>query len=535
MIDASSEARLPEGLMDAAAFRAVARTERVNLVETHISWVFLLDRDVFKIKKPVALGFLDFRTIEDRKRACEAEVRLNARLAPDVYRGIVPVVRVSGGLAAGGAGELLDWAVHMARLSDDDRADHMLAAGSLDGAFLDRVALHIVAFHQRAAASEDIGRYGDPAVISRNIEENFEQVGDALARWLSPAEAREIVAYQLDFLRSCRDRLERRIAAGRVRDGHGDLRLEHVYRSPNDEIVILDCIEFNDRFRYADVCADIAFLAMDLAANGRADLAERLLAAYARESQDYDLYGVVDFYESYRAFVRGKIASMLTGDSGQNDSARAYAETQARRFFRLAVSFHRPSLMKPFLVAVGGVIASGKSSVAERLGETLSAPVIDADRTRKAMANISALERRADPPFHGTYDPAFSERVYAELFRRASIVLASGRPVVLDASFRTAALRDAARRLATEHGVPFRFVECRAPRDVCLARLAVREQGPSVSDGRRAIFDEFVARYEPVTATGADERVIVDTTKPMGENLRWLRTQLPAWPQGLLG
>ncbi|HEU5479337.1 MAG TPA: AAA family ATPase, partial [Candidatus Tumulicola sp.] len=429
----------------------------------------------------------------------------------------------------------VDWAVHMERLSDDDRADHLLGAGAVDEAFVDRIAARIAEFHRTAATSYEIRRYGDAAVVARNVAENFEQVGDGLERSLSAAEAREVIDYQVAFLREHRARFDARIAADRIRDGHGDLRLEHVYRRGGEGIVVLDCIEFNDRFRYADVCADIAFLGMDFAANGRADLAERLLATYARESQDYDLYGVVDFYESYRAFVRGKIASMLARDPGLNDTARTYAETQARRFFRLALSFHRFSLLGPMLVTVGGVIASGKSSLADRLGAMLSAPVIDADRTRKTMAGIGLVERNEDPAFQGAYDPAFSERVYSELFRRASVVLASGRPVVLDASFRTASLREAARQVAATHGVPFRFVECRAPREICLARLASREQGPSVSDGRRAIFDDFVAHYEPVSEMRPAQHAVVDTTKPLDENLGWLRDLLLAWPRGLPG
>jgi predicted kinase len=187
------------------------------------------------------------------------------------------------------------------------------------------------------------------------------------------------------------------------------------------------------------------------------------------------------------------------------------------------------------LVAIGGVIASGKSSVAARLGLAMSAPILEADRTRKRMVGVQPLQRLEEPAWSGPYDPAFSAKVYGELFRRASVVLSSGRGVVLDASFRSNELRRAARDLAAAHGVPFRFVECRAPRDVCLARLAVRERQGSISDGRRAIFDDFCARYEPVAGLAPTEHIAIDTTRSLEENLDELRQRIETLPPGLTG
>ena len=274
---------------------------------------------------------------------------------------------------------------------------------------------------------------------------------------------------------------------------------------------------------------------MDLAAHGRVDLAERLLATYAREADDYDLYSVVDFYESYRAFVRGKVASMLANDEGADPTTRGRAALDARRYFLLALSSDRQALLRPAVVAVGGVIASGKSAIANRLSAELSAPVIETDRTRKSVLGVNALRPLHEPAWSGPYSPAFSDRVYDELFRRAGVVLASGRPVVLDASFRSAPLRRMARDLAKAHGVPFRFIECRATPEVCRERLAERARQRTVSDGRLAIFDEFCARYEPVVELGADEHLVLDTTKPIEASLETLRQSLETWPRGLVG
>jgi uncharacterized protein len=528
--------KLKDDLLRPDAFTGVVRTKYVSLVETHISWVFLLDRDVFKVKKPIDLGFLNFSSRDQRLHACEEEVRLNARLAPGVYRGVVPITRDrSGHCVVGGAGRVVDWAVHMERLSDEGRADNLLAEGALSHDRIDAIAARIAEFHDIARGDDKVSRYGRPSAVEKNIRENFDQTRYALSQHLTPAEAEEIVRWQTGFVHDEQERFKLRIAQGRVRDGHGDLRLEHVYVGPHGEIRVLDCIEFNERFRYADVCADIAFLSMDLAAHGRVDLAERLLASYAREADDFDLYSVVDFYESYRAFVRAKVSSMLASDEGAGAVARWRAAEKARRYFLLALSSNRRSLLRPALLAVGGVIASGKSAIADRLSVELMAPVVDADRTRKAMMEVDALHRLDVPAWTGAYDPAVSDRVYDELFRRAGVVLGSGRPVIIDASFRSASLRRAAHDLAKAHGVPFRFVECRAPHEVCRERLVARARQRTVSDGRLAIFDDFCARYEPVGELPPDEHLVLDTTRPIEESVETLRRSLETWPQGLVG
>ncbi len=317
------------------------RPRSVEVRETHISCVFLGDEQVFKIKKPVDLGFLDFRTIEARKRACDAEVTLNRRLAPDVYLGVVPVVRGRDGtFAFGGEGALVDWAVHMRRMPDTLRADVRLSEGRLDAASLDALARRLADFHREAPSSDEIGEYGLPAAIRTNVTENFAQARASIGEHLTPREAAEIEASQLEFLRRNEGLFEARVAAGRVRDGHGDLRLEHVYVGLDGALTVLDCIEFNERFRFADVCADVAFLAMDLAWHGRADLAERFLASYARASGDYDLYALVDFYESYRAYVRGKVS---TPPRSTATSTRQLGRELASRRAASSSSRSRPS------------------------------------------------------------------------------------------------------------------------------------------------------------------------------------------------
>lgn len=503
-----------------------------DMVETHASWVLLRDDAVWKLKKPVDLGFLDFTTPERRKAACDAEIALNRRLAPAVYRGVVPItVDAAGHHAFGGTGRVVDYAVKMARLADAQRADLLLERGELGRAHIETLARTLAEFHERMETNERIASFGSPDRILANVRENFSQTQSTLHCYLLPEQARELEAHQVGFVEQHRELFVGRMIAGRVRDGHGDLRLEHVYLQP--EPVIIDCIEFNERFRYGDVCSDIAFLSMDLARAGRVDLSERLLADYATAADDFDLYRLVDFYEGYRAFVRGKVASFLAEDSAAPAATRERARQLARRHYLLALATCRKTMTRPLLLAVGGIIGSGKSTVASGLGDALTAPIVATDHTRKHWLGVSPTTSLRESEWPGAYSPQMSERIYGEVLRRAAGVLDSGRPVIIDGSFRSREQRGRARLLARELRVPFLFVECRASSEDCRARLRRREEQAHVSDARIDLLDEFARRFEPVEELGPQEHIVVDTSRSsVAETLREVAERLPAWPAG---
>lgn len=514
-----------------------ARSPSIELRETHISAVYLVGDDVFKVKKPVDFGFLDFSTTDKRRAACEAEIELNRRLSPDVYLGVVPITRGPDGRhRVGGEGEVIDHAVHMRRMPDEQRADLLIARGALGRDEIDRIATTIARFHAACRSDAETAKYGAAESIAVNVLENFVQTRGVLDHYLSRADAEEIERTQLGALREKASTLEARVAKGAVRDGHGDLRLEHCYLRPDGSVTLLDCIEFNDRFRYGDVASDLAFLTMDLAHQRRVDLAEHLLAAYARESNDFDLYAIVDFYESYRAYVRAKIATFLAENPDAPADLRAAAAAEARRYFLLALAAERTSALRPMVIAVGGILAAGKSTLSSWLSAEIGAPIVEADRTRKHMIGVAPTTHVNDGAWSGAYDKGFTDKVYAELLRRASVVLDSGRPVILDASFRSPKMRLSAQSLARAHDVPFCFVECRAPNDVCKARLVARQaRADSVSDGRIAIFDDFVKEWQPVTELPAAEHLIIDTSAAEAETRRAVCDRVVTWPQGLDG
>jgi aminoglycoside phosphotransferase family enzyme/predicted kinase len=498
----------------------------MELRETHISQVFLGAESVFKVKKPVALGFVDFSTLELRKHFCEQEVTLNRRLAPSVYRGVVPIaIDASGKHRIRAAGLPVEWAVEMRRLRDGDAADRRLQEGRLGRAELAGLAEQLARFHASARCDETTAHYGSTALIEANVRENFDQTRESAARFLGVSELAAVERWQFGFLREHAARFEARVRDGRIRDGHGDLRLEHCYLDGDGGTEIIDCIEFNERFRYGDVCADVAFLAMDLDWHERHDLSEGFLADYARAADDYDLYGVVDFYQSYRAYVRGKVSSMLEADASTGFRVHERAAAEARKYYALAAACTREPLSRPALYAVGGVIASGKSTLATQLAAAVNAPVIESDRTRKHLAGVDPLTPLSDAAFTRHYDERMTASVYAELLRRAETVLRSGRPVILDASFRDREQRAAVLDLARRCDVRFLFIECVVPPEVSRARLAARARGPSVSDGRIEVFEAFISSFQPVDELPEGKHVVVDTSRPLHET----RARIAEW------
>jgi aminoglycoside phosphotransferase family enzyme/predicted kinase len=470
----------------------------VELRATHASWVFIAGADVWKVKRPVDLGFLDFSTLEARRRCCEDEVRLNRRLAPDVYLGVEPLRRDARGLLVLGgegdaAGVIVDWAVHMRRLPDEASAAARLARGALGGDELAALAARIADFHR--AARETPAR-GAPVTLRANVAANLAetegQVGDLVDR----ATFDDARAFQTRWLAENAALVQRRAAEGHSRDGHGDLRLEHVYflgDGPDAPLAVIDCVEFDERYRAGDVAADVAFLAMELELAGRADLAAGFLARYAEASGDFELYRVVDFYLSYRAWVRGKVAALVARDEGAPPELRRRKRAEARRDFALARSYAGPALDPPFVVLVGGLPGTGKSTLAEALGRALAAPVVSSDRTRKALAGL-APTARGGPDL---YTDEGRARAYAEVLRRAEGVVASGRSVILDATFSAETRRREARALAATHGARCVIVEVACDAPTLRERLARRRAGGTVSDATDAELDPLARRYEP--------------------------------------
>ncbi|MBR9980388.1 MAG: hypothetical protein KFF50_05110, partial [Desulfatitalea sp.] len=342
--------------------------DRIEIRETHISLVALAGDFVYKIKKPLDLGFLDFTALDRRKFYCRQEVALNRRLSRDVYLDVVAITR-DDAYSLEGAGQVVEYAVKMRRLPDEAVMGRMLADGRLEKAAVAALAGHLARFYTDARQDEETAAIGAWETVRGNCEENFSQIEPHAGTAIDRRTFDIIRAATRAFLHRRKALFERRIADGCIRDGHGDLRTDHVYFT-RDTIQVIDCIEFNERFRFGDVAADLAFLAMDLDFIGFPAIADAFLAAYVTASGDNDLYTLIDFYKCYRAMVRLKVNCLRLGQVDAEQ--RPPLEREIRRHQQLAYGYAL-RYSRPVLWVVCGMPATGKSTVAKALARHLDA------------------------------------------------------------------------------------------------------------------------------------------------------------------
>jgi aminoglycoside phosphotransferase family enzyme len=329
---------LPEmvqALLDPKAYPET--TNRVELRQTQMSFVFLTDDHVYKVKKPVNLGYLDYTTLDKRQFYCHQEVELNRRLCPDVYLGVVEITKGGGKYLFTGQGEIIEYAVKMRRLPQQAMMDVLLVQNRVSPPMVISVAQKLAEFHQKAETSADISTFGNLDTITINTEENFTQTEKYIGITISRQQYQHIKDETDSFVSQNASLFHKRIAEGRVRDCHGDLHAAHICFT--NGICIYDCIEFNDRFRYCDVASEVAFLAMDLDNYGRADLSQSFVSAYVDRSQDNELLRLLNFYKCYRAYVRGKVESFQLDDPHISGEDKARIKTRAQRYFELADSY----------------------------------------------------------------------------------------------------------------------------------------------------------------------------------------------------
>jgi hypothetical protein len=499
--------KLLERLADPATYPAPPA--RVGVRQTHISAVFLAGTVVYKVKKPVSLGFLDFSTLDRRRHFCEEEVRLNRRLAPDVYLGVVPVTVEGGRVRVEEPGEPVEWAVKMVRLPDGASLLDRVRRGEVGVADMARLARFLAAFHRAAASGPEVAAGGRFEVVAGNTRKNYTQAEAHVGVTVSRAvfdRLRSLTDAHLDRLRP---RIGGRAARGVPHDTHGDLHLDHVYFRPGGEPFAIDCIEFNERFRYADPAADLAFLLMDLRFHHRPDLAADLEREYVRASGGEELAGLLPFYVAYRAAVRGKVEGMKQAEIEVPQSSRAAAAERAKGHWLLALGVLDEPARRPGLVLVGGLSGTGKTHLAKRVAAEAGFEFLRSDVVRKELAGLAEADRGGDD----LYTPTHTARTYAECLRRADVLLFEGKRVILDATFRAAVHRREAVELARRRRVPVLGVICGASEETVRGRLAARSG--DVSDATWDVYRRQQGEWE----SAADEADILTVPTDRGDPL----------------
>lgn len=501
----------------------------MTVIQTHASFVLLAGPRVYKLKKAHDFGFFDYSTPALRRHFCIQEVVLNSRLAPQVYQGIAPVLAGPKNILHFGPtlspdqlpepgasfenGQVVDYAVVMQRLPEEATLAAQVKAGTATPELVAAVAEPLARFHASSSTTKYSAKFGSLRVIRHNWEENFRQIRPFIGRSLDRTTFERILSYIGEFLTGYAALFNTRIHEGYIRDCHGDLRLQHVYTlaQPSEAapaIVMVDCIEFNDRFRYSDVAAEVAFLVMELDAAGRSALARAFVEAYVHLTNDQALYELLPFYACYRACVRGKVLSFQLDQPEVPAEQREVARQEAEHLFNLAAEY-ASGPTRPTLLLIGGLMGTGKSTLAHQLHDELGWPLISSDTTRKRLADVQADQPRMEAFGEGLYAPAQKARVYQEMLNQAVEQLTAGRSVILDATFAQRAYRHAAAQEASLHGANLVFLECHAPREVTLQRLAARwqarlDQQPGISsadsDARPELYDAQAEAWQPFYA-----------------------------------
>src|SRR5215510_10695625 len=402
--------RLIQALTDRAVYEHP--TTEITVLQTHISWIVLTGPYAYKIKKPVNLGFVDFSTLAKRHFFCQEELRLNRRLAPQLYLDVVAISGSPERPRLHGQGTAIEYAVKMVQFAQETLLSHLIEAGQLQVAHIDSLAYAVSAFHASITTADSTSHFGTPEGVYQPVQENFQHLFDAIDDPLRQAHARELEAWcQRTFVARRSDFIARK-RDGFVRECHGDMHLGNMILR-DDAVVIFDCIEFNDTFRWIDVASDVAVLVMDLEDRGRPDLAHRFLNGYLEATGDYGLLVLLPFYLIYRAIVRAKVAGIRLGQSDLSQEEVQHVREAFGSYLDLAERYTRPS--RPQLWITHGLSGSGKTFATQQLIEATGAIRLRSDIERKRLFGLAPLERSTGRSDLNLYAPDATQRTYAHL------------------------------------------------------------------------------------------------------------------------
>lgn len=512
--DQDAQAVLVRSLMEAASWPHPVR--RVRALETHISHVLLAGQFAYKIKKPLSLGFLDFGTLEKRRHYCEEELRLNRRLAPDLYLEVVPITGTPEAPRPGGDGEAIEYAVKMRQFPQSALLDRLLARRKLSPEQIDALADQVAAFHGGADTIRPGDHYGSPETVWSFMAQNFTQLRNSLPADSCGPRLDSLEAWSRGQWNRHQEFFRTRQREKRVRECHGDLHLGNVALIRGKPL-IFDCIEFNPSLCWIDVINDAAFMTMDLEERGRPDFGHRFLNRYLEISGDYGGLPLLPFYQVYRALVRAKVASIRA--SQEDPRARRREMATCEKYLDYAERVARPR--EPRLILLHGLSGSGKSWVAQILLEDTGAIRLRSDVERKRLHGLAPLARSGSSMTAGIYGEEQTLATYRRLADLAGQVLAAGYPVIVDAASLKAWQRELFRQLARERRIPFLLLDCRACENTLRQRL--RSRSADASEADVAVLEHQILSQDPLGPEEQEESLHIDTDSASREEIMHLR------------
>ncbi|TBW49672.1 hypothetical protein EZI54_19315 [Marinobacter halodurans] len=480
--------------------------DEFKVLETHISWVILTGPYAYKIKKPMDFGFLDFSSLDRRRHFCEEEIRLNRRLAPDLYEAVVPITGSADDPALGGDGEPFEYAIRMRQFDQANLLDAIQEKGNLTSDAMKDLARQVAEFHRELPRVPDDKPLGTPEAVYAAMQENFDQVRPLLDDPELLKQVDELEAWTRTTFNRLEDRIAQRRADGYVRECHGDLHLSNI-TFYEGEVTVFDCIEFNEPFRWIDVINDIAFLLMDLESRGENRLAMDVLNTYLEYSGDFDALPLLPLYKAYRAMVRAKIALLTRGNDGLSEAQKAGLLDTFRTYAQLADSYG--ACPNPYLLATTGLSGSGKTVVSGALARELGLVRLRSDVERKRLHGLDPLARSGSGVGTDIYSAESTRKTYDRLAALAHELLLSGCPVIVDAACLKHAERARFNELAAELGMPFALIDCQAPE--ALRRKWIRARSNDASEATEALLDEQMSWLEPLAEDEKGHTVHVHT------------------------
>lgn len=485
-------------------------TEPIQLLQTHVSYVFLTGDYAYKVKKPVNFGFLDFSTLERRQHFCLEELGMNQPIAPEIYLEVLPIAQADGKFVLGSAAQPVEYALKMCQFPQDTLFINLFEQGKLTEAHMEELGRIVAQFHTHATTNDYIRSFGEVPKIREAFDENYQQTEKYIGGPQTQQQFEETKQFTDTFFEQRQALFTTRRENDRIRECHGDLHLRNICLWP-DKIQLFDRIEFNEPFRFVDVMYDIGFAVMDLEARGRKDLGNAFLNTYLEQTGDWEGLQVLPLYLSRQAYVRAKVTSFLLDDPGVPEDAKQEAATVASNYYRLAWEYTKTNQGR--LILMSGLSGSGKTTVARYLARHLGAIHIRSDAVRKHLAGIPLEQKGGDD----LYSSAMSQRTYDRLLELGITLASQGFPVILDAKYDRQALRQAAITQAEPHKLPIQIIHCTAPEAVLRDRLLSRTG--DVSDATADLVTQQQAAAEPFTETEQSLVTLLDTTQDWSSSL----------------